>query len=492
MPRARATIRVAIATAVLVTICTFGNVSHILGRYGQVPMQTMTETNGVQSMDNSYSSGECSVELLQQNSKTACRLGKTYGCRNGKVWTSKCRGLFRCADGAASGITCGSLAYHFNDTCRCDGADGSGIVGQWYRCGRWSNATASSAAAAQQFQSLGASSHGEVVLLALGIISSPKLTENRQWIRRALWAYASAHGRNIEHGFVFGYLGKPGRPMRRVATVSPPPPPHLALEQASYGDMVFVDAADGNRFAVAEKTLAWYKHAALFFSHAQYIGKMDDDTYPNLRTLLADLRTLNSPVLYYGSMQWRLWIQNRLGACGPRGVGGEGPPRQGVLRMQYDALATEECANAVGPYPFADGSLEILGQQLLQQMVKSAATVSFIEQLASTPRRWLHEDVGIGYLVHQAVASGAAVLYVTIEGWKQNLFWVDPKRPSTLPNSEIVWTHHVGFIEVAAAIEPCVRERWFDKPSFPTGDCMRSWSWPDAPSHAKCATKARR
>lgn len=81
-------------------------------------------------------------------------------------------------------------------------------------------------------------------------------------------------------------------------------------------------------------------------------------------------------VYSYGVMTWRVWMPYHSeadAACGERGDDGpslEGP--SGRLKRLIKARQPGGlCANAVGPYPFADGSLQILSADLMHAFVES-------------------------------------------------------------------------------------------------------------------------
>ena len=64
----------------------------------------------------------CGVELLSQHSFAKCTLGKSFGCVNAThAYVRSCRGVFRCASGAADGFACGYPPGRDNYACACDG-----------------------------------------------------------------------------------------------------------------------------------------------------------------------------------------------------------------------------------------------------------------------------------------------------------------------------------------------------------------------------------
>ena len=64
----------------------------------------------------------CGVELLSQHSFAKCTLGKSFGCVNAThAFVRSCRGVFRCASGAADGFACGYPPGRASYACACDG-----------------------------------------------------------------------------------------------------------------------------------------------------------------------------------------------------------------------------------------------------------------------------------------------------------------------------------------------------------------------------------
>ena len=174
-------------------------------------------------------------------------------------------------------------------------------------------------------------------LLVIGTIADPRKPWRREWIRRD-GAVARA---TMQHVFVIGdqrvatpssgwvhtktgWTSIPAVPPARLRAQHQAMEAALAHEQATHGDIFTVRARDYAPYAVAEKTLGWYRAALTLFPNARYVAKTDDDSILNLRTLLADLRALNSADLYYGVLRWRMWQPSNACACGPRS--NEGPP----------------------------------------------------------------------------------------------------------------------------------------------------------------------
>ena len=239
--------------------------------------------------------------------------------------------------------------------------------GHWEHCSVWSADDTSSRAPPpppqQQAPLAALQTHAPRVtdaplLLALGIITAPRNLYRRAWIRPLV----VAHSESMRHAFVIGNLR-----VRKTTSYyfTADGRAQLAAEQVAHRDLLVVPARDAPPYAVAEKTLAWYRAALALFPNARHVAKTDDDTIVNVRTLLADVRALAAPNLYYGVLRWRMW--QVADSCGPMG-----PLSPATLQAVY-AAAQAECRNASGPFPFADGSLAVLGAALVRWMLRGAA-----------------------------------------------------------------------------------------------------------------------
>ena len=166
-------------------------------------------------------------------------------------------------------------------------------------------------------------------------------------------------------------------------------------------------------------------------------------------------------------------------------------PAARLVEELYAARTTGECAGAVGPYLYADGSLHVLGHALLRHTLSSATAARFIEERSSS-HNWRHEDVGIGYLVHAALVANSSMRakYVVLRGWAQNKFWVEVDDPSTFPTEHTVWTHHVRAASTAAAVRPCIDERGRRRRLLQRHGLREDLGWRDAPKGVECVVAA--
>ena len=73
----------------------------------------------------------CAVSLVEQHSVARCVAGSTFGCKQGRIWVTQCRGVFRCAVGSgvgsSSAVRCGYPPGQPRYTCNCDGRDDAAL-----------------------------------------------------------------------------------------------------------------------------------------------------------------------------------------------------------------------------------------------------------------------------------------------------------------------------------------------------------------------------
>ena len=220
-------------------------------------------------------------------------------------------------------------------------------------------------------------------------------------------------------------------------------------------------AADHGGRAVAEKALLWWLHATTVpaYKRALFFAKVDDDSLPSLHKLLADLRAYRDAGhrhLHYGSLSWRAWepsLTKPNGACGPGGGGKGGPPDHApkVLRELEATLQRPdgECARAFGPYPFADGSLQVYGRALLDALARSPVVEQWRRSYLSraAPPLWTHEDAGIGYLMYRAalLEQKLPITYGALPSWSHARFWLNWAEPNEagLVGRHTVYAHRM-------------------------------------------------
>ena len=188
--------------------------------------------------------------------------------------------------------------------------------------------------------------------------------------------------------------------------------------------------------------------------------KTDDDSLAYLPRLETDLRMMSEmgrSHYYYGVMTWRLWTpfyHEADAACGERGDDGpsNGCERacraSGRLKRLIEARKPgNPCEKAIGPFPFADGSLQILSSDLMYSFVDHPLTVNFSTSHLNRPNPpfWTHEDAGIAYLIfHTAMLCAHNNRLALAMEAQQILDQLVPDTPTVLTHDEhVVNTHKV-------------------------------------------------
>ena len=69
----------------------------------------------------------CAASLVEQHSVAPCVAGRTFGCKQGRIWVTQCRGVFRCAAGPAADVRCGYPPGQPRYSCSCDGRDDAAL-----------------------------------------------------------------------------------------------------------------------------------------------------------------------------------------------------------------------------------------------------------------------------------------------------------------------------------------------------------------------------
>ena len=222
----------------------------------------------------------------------------------------------------------------------------------------------------------------------------------------------------------------------------------LTVERQRHGDFVDVPPSDCQKAAVAVKTLAWFRHAAKMTPVFRWIGKTDDDSLVHLPKLQADMLAMlavarkhnRKPVrAYYGTLRWRLWLPPRalrnnpkmLKLCSSKSIGcacgtqsDAWLPDSKYTRSLMARDAQTDCVGAIGPFPYADGSLNVLSSRLAHEVLTRGGHV---DDFAAS-KTWTHEDVGIAYLLlRQTCALGLPTMYFTLQNWIHNLRWYDAR-----------------------------------------------------------------
>ncbi|KAL1504591.1 hypothetical protein AB1Y20_008376 [Prymnesium parvum] len=335
-------------------------------------------------------------------------------------------------------------------------------------------------------------------ILALGVITAPKNSARRARMRAARLRLLGTQQCACTLTFILG-----SQSMMPLAHRQ-----QLVDESARHRDLLHLKAHDGVQpgeshggRAVAEKALAWFIHAATSLE-ARFVGKIDDDTMANLPRLVADLVSLpHAEHAYYGVQVYRMWDwasqpREPNAACG--GHYEDGPPGHAPgssLSRLLQVQISGRCAHAVGPYPFPDGSLEVIGNALLRAVFGSARVKAYARAEFDRPRPpyWTHEDAALGALVHREVASRRLqVAYIALRRWEHNRFWVNWADRSTLVDGNVLWVHYLRDAQRAEYVaDAFVSRRDLRPDGLSCGSCIRQWGWQPPHNSTTCCTKPR-
>ena len=316
-------------------------------------------------------------------------------------------------------------------------------------------------------------------VLAVGIITAPAHLDRRLWIRQKL-RVSDAHCRGVRVLFVLGRRNRMTSAQRHA----------VRHEERAHDDIVFVNARDWVPHAVAEKSLAWWQYAAEHLPSYQWYMKTDDDSLAHLPRLEADLRAMarmGRSHFYYGVMTWRAWTPfhpEADAACGERGDDGPNPrgPSGRLKRLVLARQAGGACAGAIGPFPFADGSLQILSADLMLSFVRAPLTANFSHAHLTRrePPFWTHEDAGVGYLIfHVAMLQQLPLTFVALSPWRHNKFWINwfPRHNPSLPDAHVVNTHKVVTSMMAQIAHDAYENTTYAADPIECVDCEQRWGW---------------
>eukprot|EP00308_Calcidiscus_leptoporus_P012717 CAMPEP_0119380304 /NCGR_PEP_ID=MMETSP1334-20130426/56307_1 /TAXON_ID=127549 /ORGANISM="Calcidiscus leptoporus, Strain RCC1130" /LENGTH=426 /DNA_ID=CAMNT_0007400071 /DNA_START=136 /DNA_END=1416 /DNA_ORIENTATION=- len=311
------------------------------------------------------------------------------------------------------------------------------------------------------------SSYGRRLLL-LGVMTSPTNFNARSWQRRA---YSTMSSPDVAVRFVIGNTSR-----CRFERSDTEPKWLLREEMLRQPDMLSVRAPDCVKQAVATKTLAWYRAAALMEPASSWVGKCDDDTLVDLHKLRLDAllmeavgRACGQPVLYayHGIMRWRLWrpassasesahhVERRFErrpkplcdaeaevgcACGMQTDSWPPTTQRFLSRLVLEATSGK-CPGAFGPFPFVEGSLHMLSLPLVKLALADAEVADF-----ASAQNWTHEDVGLAFvLLRASLKRSIPMMYFALNTWMHNMRWLDlrPEGFPRLPDEHVLSVHRV-------------------------------------------------
>ena len=237
--------------------------------------------------------------------------------------------------------------------------------------------------------------------LAIGVMSAPGDSSRRGYIRPSLHRACAS-----DTGLIFRFvLGLRGVSSTMVAST--------VAENATFGDLLGLSAArDGGRQFFAEKTLAWLRYAGRAFPLADFIGKVDQDTYFvwNRARRLLDLAVWqagNRP-LYIGQIEWTSFLPEERRVCGCCGYTREHAAYlQSQAGARFGSCGPQKSASTSisGPFPFAQGASYALSRAALETGILRSSEADETQAVLASDR-WRsgsEEDIMVGFLLSRSV-----------------------------------------------------------------------------------------
>ncbi|KAL1503551.1 hypothetical protein AB1Y20_012030 [Prymnesium parvum] len=202
----------------------------------------------------------------------------------------------------------------------------------------------------------------------------------------------------------------------------------LQEEQRAHGDILLLDAPETS-FIITQNTrysnftkkgrgmptfkqYAFFQHAAAFYPRIPFVGKIDDDTAPNLRLLtpLLDSLRCHSPYMFVGAINWASFVP-RAAEFGVRGDRcGFGWSLGAALHnfgsswgKPGEKSYIEACDTRGGvlPFPYGTGAGYIFSAALLKFVATSPEVTGWVAEAAGPTREELqwqkYEDTSTGY-----------------------------------------------------------------------------------------------
>jgi len=256
-------------------------------------------------------------------------------------------------------------------------------------------------------------------LLIFGVPSTPsgKGRERRAAIR-ASWMLDERVGRSV----VVCFLLSSQTPAEQLAP--------LRAEAAEHGDVLLLDAPETGYLITQNtkysgfrkkgrgmptfKQYAFFQHAAARWPSVPFVGKIDDDTAPNLRVLhpfLTSLRCIEpEPFAFIGAINWAAYVPQayEFGVRGDRcGFGWSLSAALNNFGSTYGKLGEqyyiESCdtRGAVPPFPYATGAGYLFSSALLRWLASSPEVTGWVAEAAGPSHETLQwqkfEDTSTAY-----------------------------------------------------------------------------------------------
>lgn len=312
------------------------------------------------------------------------------------------------------------------------------------------------------------------LLLAIGVISAPRNFDRRHWLRH----YAPALPGLTVTQFVLGenFGSNLGHEIVLLAKA----------EERMCGDIFRApNVTDGSAASHVVKTLEWFRHASTLA--VRWVVKTDDDTIWNVPLLLLETKVLGSrfSYVYHGVMRWRKFSVTGHSCCGLTSEMGppNAPPKVSDALVKFDVKCNTSHGNlVVGPFPYADGSFELLSHRLVRALFRSSRLAA--GAMWPTVFRKMHttgnraEDPAIGALVYyESQRLDLPVAFVALRGWHHNRFWLDLREPrKTVPTANTSTVHRV-YNSMLARIAAEQFARGTPHTEYHCGGCEKLWKW---------------
>ena len=277
------------------------------------------------------------------------------------------------------------------------------------------------------------------LVLAFGTISPPQHGDRRM-AQRLTWMRWPNVGNNVPAPICGAFIVRSGgTPRRQMAT--------LLHERASFRDTLLADTIAWNESRVRGPVLSlawWLEYANRVLGHAQFIGKIDDDSYihaPDLEALLRQTRLAagSEALVFLGVLTYyhwypRLFDNTRHGWSYGAAFEAGRWCRTNDLRLpaHIQACGADGCGRCIGPFVFASGFLIILSRTLAGALVTGGRLQSDALALrrldtAGLPDKsgkvqtQVMEDVWLGSILYR-FPPPQPVTYVSLLGGRTGLY----------------------------------------------------------------------
>ena len=340
-----------------------------------------------------------------------------------------------------------------------------------------------------------------------GVITTPSHHDRRHWIRKAA---TTSDLPSLTLRFVIGRLSS----LTRECHMSTDKALLVVAERRLLADLVVVDVPDCLRERATHKTFKFFEGFVKGrFGAQDWVAKVDDDSLVNWARIITDMVQMTVIAqtaevhAYFGAMRWRLWVPSKQTACGHGANGAllkafrEVKASKQSRRYEKGILPCGDFASAgdvTGPFPYADGSFELLSGATARAAFSSAEAHALLNASVRTRA----EDPAVGYLVYVAAAARRLPLvYFHATLWTDMRFWIDLRDEATVPDEHTRWAHRIfnamhaqaaaaGFKRPSSGVLDAKVARRRDR--FACGPCDTVWGWrnDDASPHGATTANA--